>query len=641
MKHRLQHIFSYGIIAIFAINTSTSLLFADEKNTMIINEIAAYEKREYEWIEIFNRSDAPVDMEGWKFFENKTRHDLTTVQGTSTIQAGNFAVIAEDAEKFLEKYPEFKKTLFDSSWSGLKEAGEEIGLLDEKGEIRELFTYISAPDTSLERKNAWLDDFSGENWAPHADSATPGAQNTTFPEISTANETKTALIKNSESTKNTEPIQNEPEHTESRSKPPPSEPDTYEPDTTEQESAQNAPDNTDDLKNIIISEFVPNPAGSDTSEEWIELANTSDRTIALQRLFLDDEEGGSKPFSLEKYAIAPFGFLVIKSRESKLSLKNSGDSVRLLLDNEKILEEIVYDDSALEDESFARDEEGTFSWSQTTTPGAENIIAEKSDTPINGNLSKNIFFSEIFPNPKGSDASDEWIELENTGESDVNLGNWKIEEKGGKTHALSHELVVPAYGWLTLYRTESGVSLNNSSEELSLFNFESTLIDSIEYEKAPEEQSFTKIRIKDHDNFWEWTEETTEGDENPSYEILSGTIEKMSDPTANGGLKSFLLKTAKGMLEIEYEAADLGNQLPETLFIPESEIEVIGKQLKQNQYELKRFTIIQRGNPVPEKKAGANSALPAALFGVPIAAFTMLNFFPLEKIKSLLAGMRK
>ena len=41
---------------------------------IVITEIAAFEKTDHEWVEIYNASGAAFDLNDWKFWENTTNH---------------------------------------------------------------------------------------------------------------------------------------------------------------------------------------------------------------------------------------------------------------------------------------------------------------------------------------------------------------------------------------------------------------------------------------------------------------------------------------------------------------------------------------------------------------------------------------
>lgn len=81
-----------------------------------------------EWVEIKNNG-IQVDLTGWKFFEANVNHGLTLVQGNVSIPQNEFAIIADNAEKFLLDWPNFSGTIFDSSFS-LSNTGETIILRD-------------------------------------------------------------------------------------------------------------------------------------------------------------------------------------------------------------------------------------------------------------------------------------------------------------------------------------------------------------------------------------------------------------------------------------------------------------------------------------------------------------------------------
>ncbi len=82
-----------------------------------------------EWLEIFNGSSAGIDLSSWRLFENGTNHTLTEFSGGATVPASSYAVIADNAQKFLEDHPSFSGILFDSAFS-LSQTGETLILRD-------------------------------------------------------------------------------------------------------------------------------------------------------------------------------------------------------------------------------------------------------------------------------------------------------------------------------------------------------------------------------------------------------------------------------------------------------------------------------------------------------------------------------
>lgn len=123
-------------------------------------------------------------------------------------------------------------------------------------------------------------------------------------------------------------------------------------------------------ESIIISEFLPDPIGSDKAE-WIELYNSGETSVDLSGWKLDDAEGGSKPF------IFPVGtkiesqqYQVWSKLASKLALNNGIDSVRLLWPDNEVADSVDYSKSQ-EGQSYAKDlDSEEWSWTKSPTPGA-------------------------------------------------------------------------------------------------------------------------------------------------------------------------------------------------------------------------------------------------------------------------------
>ena len=58
-----------------------------------------------EWLEVTNAGAVAVDTAGYKLFESGVNHGLILVQGTTTLAAGESAVITANPQKFLADYP--------------------------------------------------------------------------------------------------------------------------------------------------------------------------------------------------------------------------------------------------------------------------------------------------------------------------------------------------------------------------------------------------------------------------------------------------------------------------------------------------------------------------------------------------------
>jgi hypothetical protein len=145
-----------------------------------------------------------------------------------------------------------------------------------------------------------------------------------------------------------------------------------------------------------------------------------------------------------------------------------------------------------------------------------------------------IVISEIMANPAGvSDANGEWFELYNNGPSAVDLAGWSIRDQPGtnqNSHTIAASLVINPGQHVVLAAngsttTNGGVTvhyvyganwfLNNSEDEIYLYDASSNLIDKVEYSAA---KGFTipsgaSISLKnptlDNNNGANWCAETT------------------------------------------------------------------------------------------------------------------------------------
>lgn len=123
--------------------------------------------------------------------------------------------------------------------------------------------------------------------------------------------------------------------------------------------------------------------------------------------------------------------------------------------------------------------------------------------------SHSIVINEFLPNPSGLDNAPkpggEWVELYNLSGIDVDVAGWNLYD-AIDTHELpitslntdTGDTIVPAYGWLVVYRNGDGdFSLNNDGDTVRLYDgtvASGTLIDSHTYtEDKPENNSYARI----------------------------------------------------------------------------------------------------------------------------------------------------
>ncbi|MFA5070345.1 MAG: lamin tail domain-containing protein [Patescibacteria group bacterium] len=125
---------------------------------------------------------------------------------------------------------------------------------------------------------------------------------------------------------------------------------------------------------ILFSEIFPNPDGEDAAGEFIEFVNTDSRPVNLRgwKILI-----GDKPYLFEAdTVIQKGGFLVVKHDQTKIYLKNSGQTLYLSDPNKKIVNGVTYG-LAKENLSFSRKPgQESWGWTAAVTEGKVNVIQD-------------------------------------------------------------------------------------------------------------------------------------------------------------------------------------------------------------------------------------------------------------------------
>lgn len=340
---------------------------------IVITEIGAYENSGHEWIEVWNKGTESVDLASWKFWENNTNHSLVASSTDTLVGPGEYAVIVQDANQFILDYPFFSGSIFDSSWSSLNESGEEIGIKDSEGNFIEQFTYVAAPDFSLQRIDPFLADYTTANWLQHVASNTVGAINF-FAPTSTVEQTVPT----------TTPATTTPIISTST-------PATTSTPTTVQQNAGSGSQVilpvVQNLAAIKINELVADPGDAN---EWVEFFNTSLNTVDITGALFCDNRNTTSTCKKLTGSVGGKSWLLI-DLQTKSFLNNSGDSAILKDIQGQIIDRIDYADDLNVDQgqSLARkidgqDTDTDIDWMVTnsTTPGAKNSISAFEDGAI-------------------------------------------------------------------------------------------------------------------------------------------------------------------------------------------------------------------------------------------------------------------
>lgn len=145
----------------------------------------------------------------------------------------------------------------------------------------------------------------------------------------------------------------------------------------------------------------------------------------------------------------------------------------------------------------------------------EETILEKAGTAIKENVYPGgIIFNEILPSPEGADEENEWIEIFNKNNFEIDLSGWKMSDANGKTinYIFPQGIKLGPKKFLVLKRPETKIVLNNDADGLRLFTPDGNLADSVNYEKASVGLSYN-LTASD----WMWSGSPSPGSENAIY----------------------------------------------------------------------------------------------------------------------------
>lgn len=503
--------FKFAIVLFFVFLFAPTQLHAADTD-IIINEIAAHEQSDYEWIEIYNKGSEVVDIAGWKFFESNTNHGITAYRGDMVIEPGEYAVIANKADKVAQKYSTFTGTLIDSSWSSLSESGELIALKNKSGNTIEQFTYISAPDRALERKDPTSSDYTSANWSEHASANTIGGQNSNY------------------SAQQQQQNQN--------------------PDTSQQQSRYVW---RPSRGVVLFNELVSDP--TDMEREWIELYNATQTSIILEGWTIEDGDGGIVRIAgtlgvkdEERYVVIPLsdGFL-----------NNSGDRIVLRSADSIVIDTLTYgswDDGDITDNapravdpfSLARIGAGVNSFNNrddfrvtaTPTKNAANAISEKESSNDTSPEAQGVIrITEILPNPVSNESTEEFIELYNSGEIAVAIDGWEIVLLSGMKYIFPRGEILMPKEYRAYSRKTTNLALKNSGgERVRLYAQNANRAsDEVRYaENVVRGQGYAR----DSAGRFQWTKQPTPGAQNtftndnrPPDVVIEGPLSgRVNDP---------------------------------------------------------------------------------------------------------------
>jgi len=142
---------------------------------VIINELHPRGKAGGDWLELYNRTEEPVNLEGWRVSDGLHVARLPAAR----IEAGDYLVVCRDANSFRIAHPTAHNVVEGLTF-GLDKDGETIGLYGPKGAYVNTVTYATeAVDTAFVHALVLpgLDNGDARHWATQSGAGTPCAAN--------------------------------------------------------------------------------------------------------------------------------------------------------------------------------------------------------------------------------------------------------------------------------------------------------------------------------------------------------------------------------------------------------------------------------------------------------------------------------
>lgn len=396
---------------------------------------------------------------------------------------------------------------------------------------------------------------------------------------------------------------------------------------------------------VFINEIFPNPEGSDTKDEFIELKNQTGQEVSVQGWKL---VVGAKYYQLSG-TILPYQFLVLPVTVTRISLRNAGgDEVLLYATGDVLVDRVVYG-SAPSGKSFARADDGKWFWTTTVTKGAATVVSleEEVEKAVSGTKDKKesgvvwdinvpktapahqeiplsvgdtedkegrrlaftwsfsdtsstwsgaeikrsferegkvtgtitasstsgvsakktftitvtparlhntgeIVISEVLVNPEGAD-KDEFIELFNPLDREVNLDGWQIKLRNGKKFVIEEE-AIQSDEYMVFKQARTKLSLNNAEEVVTLLDADEREVDKVRIVKSPEGKSYSKF-----EDVWKFSDPTP-GKKNVESEETDEPLEH--SPSAKTKASGKTKKTTETPVLGDYQLATIAEARP-------------------------------------------------------------------------------
>lgn len=348
--------FVFILVTVFSF--SISKVYADNETPVVSPKIIISEiklggpGKVKEYISLYNQSDQTVDLTGWKIEYAKASFDPLSCQAASWLDAsvgGSAAstVISGTLLPHTVSLP-ITRSLTDNSSGSLR-------IVDQDFQVHDLVGWGSdAPCFNL---SPAVIAGSGQSIARYIDCLDymPIDTDADSNDFGVTSSPSPGLLNNILS----------PECSE-------------DPGTTGGSGGGESTDNT--CSGLILNEILPNPAGIDSGNEFIEIFNPTKNIILLDGCKL---EVRSDQFIFDKGSVNPGEYVAFYDSGTNLTLPNSAAKTIYLIDSDNTeLDSVKYDNNLGDDVSYARNESSDkWSFTYEATPNQANKIVTIKPCP--------------------------------------------------------------------------------------------------------------------------------------------------------------------------------------------------------------------------------------------------------------------
>lgn len=335
-------------------------------------------------------------------------------------------------------------------------------------------------------------------------------------------------------------------------------------DPEEEDEEENTDDEDDDTGDeqdedeevvevsIKITELLPNPAGSDSGFEQVEVYNAGSELVNLAGFRLDDvavtDPLSSNAYTLLDIELAVDSYAAIAIPSGKFAMNNtSGDVVSLFSPQGQSVDSVSYFETTPDTKTYSYfSSVDEWHWTDSTL-GEENGEPPVEDTEefedededsdeevedLGDYDNSGLEISEIYPDPAGT--AEEFVEIYNAGEEPAQLSKVALVI-GEKQKALPLFELAPGK-YYVIPESALPAQLRNSGQIVKLME-DSSVLSTVTYPAAKDGASFARFE----DGFF-WTTLATEGkanilqipesDKKVVAKVTKATVPKKSDTKA-------------------------------------------------------------------------------------------------------------